>query len=55
MTDADKMERVICGHHWDRIDEWVDCLFRLADLSDEEITQLVGSAGALPPPIPASL
>ena len=40
MQDTEKMCRVICGHRWNGLDEWVDCLYRLAELTDEEISQI---------------
>ena len=44
MEDTERMWRVLCGHRWNGLDEWVDCLYRLASLSDEEIHQLFGGA-----------
>lgn len=40
MQDTEQMCRVICGHRWNGLDEWVDCLNRLAELTDEEINRL---------------
>lgn len=46
MRDFAKMNRVVCGHRWTAVEEWVDCLHRLSELSDDELHRLAaGGAG----------
>ncbi len=40
MAEFDEMCQVLCRHDWPSLDCWVDCLCRLADLSDAEICEL---------------
>ncbi len=49
MAEFDEMSRVLCRHDWPSLDCWVDCLCRLADLSDAEISELDRRAWAKPP------
>jgi hypothetical protein len=43
MRDIEQMNRVICGHRWNGLEEWVDCFYRLASLTDDELFQLAGT------------
>ena len=40
MPNLDEMSRVLYGHHWETIEDWVENLHRLADLTDPEINEL---------------
>jgi hypothetical protein len=44
MHEFGKIIRVVCGHQWTSVDEWVDCLHRLAELSDDDINCLSAMA-----------
>lgn len=40
MPNLDKLVRNLLLHRWDSLDDWVDSVERLADLSDPEIDDL---------------
>jgi hypothetical protein len=46
MTPLSHVRRVVLGHDWEDLAEWVYALDELADLTDDEIDRL--SAGPLP-------
>jgi hypothetical protein len=46
MSPLAHVRRVVLGHTWDDLEEWVCALDELADLTDEEIDRL--SAGKVP-------
>lgn len=51
MTDFFKMNRVLCGHTWNAPEEWASALNELANLSDEQIQALSGTAGSNQPQV----
>jgi len=38
--DLENMNRVLSAHDWTSIEEWVESVHALADLSDDEILEL---------------
>lgn len=40
MAEFDDLSRVLCRHEWPSVECWVECLCRLAELSDDEICEL---------------
>ena len=40
MPNLAEMSRVLYNHHWDTIEDWVENIGRLADLTDPEINEL---------------
>ena len=47
MVDMQKLRRVVYRHHWNNLAEWVGALDELADMTDEQISELVRPAGLL--------
>ena len=41
MTNLNQMSRVLYRHKWDHLDDWVDALSDLADLTDNDIDEVV--------------
>lgn len=35
-----EMSRVLCGHRWRDLEEWVDAIRALADLSDADLAEI---------------
>jgi hypothetical protein len=48
MMTRDTMSRVLYRHNWDSLDDWVDALNDLADLSDDDIDDVVRIANREP-------
>ena len=46
MADLHQMSRILYHHNWLRVEDWAQNIEQLADLTDEEIRQLEGSAAA---------
>ena len=44
----ESMSRVLYRHNWDSLDDWVDALNDLADLSDDDIDDVVRIANREP-------
>jgi hypothetical protein len=40
MPNLEEMSRVLCSHRWEVIEDWVENVDRLADLTDHEINEL---------------
>ena len=40
MPNLEEMSRVLYNHHWETIEDWVENIGRLADLTDPEINEL---------------
>lgn len=40
MSDLQEISRVLYGHDWTSVDQWVSKLDQLADLTDDEIAEL---------------
>ena len=47
MVDMQKVRRVVYRHDWNNLAEWVGALDELADMTDEQISELVRPAGLL--------
>jgi hypothetical protein len=45
MADMQKVRRVVYRHDWSSLAEWVGALDELADMTDEQISELVRPAG----------
>ncbi len=45
MVDMQKVRRVVYRHDWNNLSEWVGALDELADMTDEQISELVRPAG----------
>lgn len=45
MSELQELSRILYRHDWPSVERWVDCLSRLAELSDEEISELERLAG----------
>jgi hypothetical protein len=45
MEDIQKVRRVVYRHDWNNLAEWVGALDQLADMTDEQISELVRPAG----------
>jgi hypothetical protein len=45
MVDMQKVKRVVYRHDWNNLSEWVGALDELADMTDEQISELVRPAG----------
>lgn len=50
MADLHQMSRILYHHNWLRVEDWARNIEQLADLTDEEIGQLEGSAASAPIP-----
>ena len=50
MADLHQMSRILYHHNWLRVEDWARNIEQLADLTDEEIGQLEGSAATAPIP-----
>jgi hypothetical protein len=48
MMTRESMSRVLYRHNWDSLDDWVDALNDLADLSDDDIDDVVRIANREP-------
>jgi hypothetical protein len=48
MMTRESMSRVLYRHSWDSLDDWVDALNDLADLSDDDIDDVVRIANREP-------
>ena len=48
MMTRESMSRVLYRHNWDNLDDWVDALNDLADLSDDDIDDVVRIANREP-------
>jgi hypothetical protein len=48
MMTRESMSRVLYRHNWDSLDDWVDALNELADLSDDDIDDVVRIANREP-------
>ena len=48
MMTRESMSRVLYSHNWDSLDDWVDALNDLADLSDDDIDDVVRIANREP-------
>jgi hypothetical protein len=48
MMTRESMSRVLYRHDWDNLDDWVDALNDLADLSDDDIDDVVRIANREP-------
>ena len=48
MMTRESMSRVLYRHNWDSLDDWVDALNDLADLSDDDIDEVVRIANREP-------
>ncbi len=46
MEDIQKVRRVVYRHDWNNLAEWVGALDELADMTDEQISELVRTAGS---------
>jgi len=46
MEDIQKVRRVVYRHDWNNLAEWVGALDELADMTDEQISELVRPAGS---------
>ena len=46
MTSSAHIRRVVFGHDWQDLDEWVRAVNALADFSDDEIEKLVATTAA---------
>ena len=46
MTSSAHIRRVVFGHDWQDLDEWVRAVNALADFSDNEIEKLVATTAA---------
>ncbi len=40
MSEMQELSRILYRHDWPSVERWVDCLSRLAELSDDEICEL---------------
>ena len=40
MPNLEEMSRVLYNHHWETIEDWVENIGRLADLTDPEINEV---------------
>jgi len=46
MSDLQLLRRALYHHDWTDVGDWADCIARLADLTDEQITMLAAGDGA---------
>ncbi len=45
MADMQRVRRVVYRHDWNNLAEWVGALDELANMTDEQISELVRPAG----------
>lgn len=53
MRDLEDMSRVLCGHSWTSVGDWVRAVHELADLNDNEVDKLTALHGTEPQLLPA--
>lgn len=52
MTKTERIAKVVAGHDWRTVTDWVEALGDLAELSDDQIEQIEKT---IPAPTPADL
>ncbi|MGF1639542.1 MAG: hypothetical protein ACFCUO_01185 [Rhodospirillales bacterium] len=50
MNNLQRLGRVLCRHDWRNLHEWVAAIDHLADLSEQEIAEMVGCGSSASAP-----